>query len=200
MSNLRILCFDIETMPVGFSEWDPEAEIVAICTYWIGEKGKPRYWLVRPENAKQTLKEFCGVYDQADLVVGQYIRKFDLPTINGSLMMHGLPQLQQKMTSDTKDDWGKKRGVSASLESFLVYYQRLDSLIKVNGKTHKAHLGKAHWRHIYRALTSLRNDEWAQAQLSLLRSRCQGDVIATAKVFKKMSELGHLSTPKVWRP
>jgi hypothetical protein len=200
MSNRRILCFDIETMPVGFSEWDPEAEIVAICTYWVGEKEAPRYWLVRPENVKKTLKEFCGVYDQADLVVGQYIRKFDLPTINGALMMHGLPTLQEKLTQDTKDDWGKKRGVSASLESFLVYYQTMDRLVTVHGKIYKAHLGKAHWRLIYRALCSLRSDAWSQAQLNLLRSRCQGDVVATAKVFNKMAKLGHLRAPKMWRP
>lgn len=199
-ANRRLLCFDIETMPVGFSDWDPEAEIVAICSYWIGEKAKPKYWLVRPENVKQTLKEFQQEYKQADLVVGQYIRKFDLPTINGALMMHGLPMLEQKMTSDTKDDWGKKRGVSASLESFLVYYQTMDRMVNVHGKMYKAHLGKAHWRLIYRALCSLRSDTWSQAQLALLRSRCEGDVIATAKVFKKMTKLGHLSAPKVWRP
>lgn len=196
----RKLCFDIETMPVGFSDWDPEAEIVAICTYWIGEKEKPKYWLVRPENVKQTLREFREEYQQANLVVGQYIRKFDLPTINGAMMMHGLQVLEQMMTSDTKDDWGKKRGVSASLESLLVYYQTMDRMVSVHGKLYKAHLGKAHWRLIYRALCSLRTDAWSVAQLNLLRSRCEGDVLATAKVFQKMIKLGHLREPKMWRP
>ena len=187
-------------MPVGFSDYEPEAEIVAICAYWMGEKAKPYYWLVRPESIKTALKEFGTLYAQADLLVGQYIRKFDLPTINGALMLHSLPMLQAKLTSDTKGDWGKKRGVSASLESFLVYYQTMDRLVNVHGRLYKAHLGKAHWRLIYRALTSLRNDAWATSQLGLLRSRCQGDVIATAKVYRKMEQLGHLSEPKVWRP
>lgn len=189
-------------MPVGFDKFEPETEIVAICSTWIGEKSAPRYWLLRPETAKQSLGEFREEYDRADLVVGQYIRKFDLPTVNGALMMHGLPMLVPKPTSDTKSDWGKKRGVSASLESFLVYYQRMDSTVNVNirGHVYKAHLGKAHWRHIYRALTSLRDDAWATAQLGLLRARCQGDVLATVKVFKQMNRLGHLGEPKVWRP
>lgn len=187
----RILCFDIETMPVGFSEWDPEAEIIAICTYWVGEKNKPKYWLKRPENVKQVLEEFRAEYLKADFVLGQYIRKFDLPVINGAMQMYGLPRLEEKPTIDTKGDWGKKRGASASLESFIVYY---------GGKMHKAHLGKANWRNIYNALCSLRDDPWAVEQLSLLQERCQGDVVATAEVFQHMTELGHLSAPKVWRP
>ena len=115
-------------------------------------------------------------------------------------MMHGLPQLEAKLTQDTKSDWGKKRGVSASLESFLVDYQTMDRLVNIHGQTYKAHLGKAHWRRIYRALTSQRNDRWAKSQLSLLRSRCQGDVLATAKVYRKMAALGHLGMPRVWKP
>lgn len=200
--NRRHLCFDIETMPVGFDTFEPESEIVAICTLWVGERQAPKYWLLRPETAKQALKEFLAEYNRADLVIGQYIRKFDLPTINGALMMHGLPMLSAKMTSDTKGDWGKKRGVSASLESFLVYYQRMDEVVNVNirGHVYKAHLGKAHWRLIYRAMTSLRDDAWAATQLGLLRARCQGDVLATAKIFRKMEKLGHLGEPKVWRP
>ena len=200
MRNRRHLWFDIETMPVGFSDYEPEAEIVAICTHWVGERVEPKYWLLRPESAKRAMTQFRAQYDEADMVIGQYIRKFDLPTINGALMMHGLPKLSPKLTSDTKDDWGRKRGVSASLESFIVYYQTMDRLVNVRGQVYKAHLGKAHWRLIYRALTSWRSDAWAKSQLGLLRARCQGDVLATAKVFRKMEQLGHLSEPKIWRP
>lgn len=200
MAKWRRLCFDIETMPVGFDDYEPEAEIVAMCWKWIGEQKPPVYWLLRPELADDVLEMFVEEYNAADLVVGQYIRKFDLPTINGALMVRSLPQLAPKLTSDTKSDWGKKRGHSASLESHLVYYQEWERMVKIRGKMYKAHLGKAHWRLIYTALCSLRSNGWAKSQLDLLRARCQGDVLATIKVYREMVKLGHLGSPKVWRP
>src|SRR5207244_4412562 len=66
---------------------------------------------------RDMLRGFRDLYDQADIVVGHYIREHDLPILNGAMVEFGLPPLGQKLTSDTKLDYVKSKGISESQES-----------------------------------------------------------------------------------
>lgn len=186
MINLRILGFDIENKPLAYlGDGFTTAKITAIAACWANDPKSMTYWpipLGKDSEAIKVLEAFRVLYDQADVVTGHYIRKHDLPHINGALMRYGRPPLEQKMTIDTKNDWFKKKDISAKLENLLKYY----------GIPHnKAHVSAAEWE--------AANDGDMRG-LKKLRQRCEGDVRAQLALYKKMAKLGHLSEPKVWRP
>ena len=182
MASWRILAFDIENKPVSYNGDWPTAHITAIAACWVDQPESIRYWPVTFKTVAKQLERFRAVYDKADIVTGHYIRKHDLPIINGRMMTNMLSPLGQKMTLDTKLDWLKKKDVSATLENLLKYY----------GIEHgKAHLSAADWEAI---------NEGDVAGQTLLKERCVGDVIAQAALFRKMVSLDHLGAPKMWRP
>lgn len=177
----RVLAFDIENKPISYNGEFPTAHITAIAACWADNPDFMHYWPVAWSNYRQALEAFRRLYDEADLVIGHYIRRHDLPIINGRMMTGGLAPLGDKLTSDTKLDWLKKSSVSASLENMLKYY----------GIEHtKAHVSVAEWESI---------NEGDPRGLALLKARCTGDVAAQVALHKRLVELGHLSAPKIWR-
>src|SRR5262249_41684765 len=105
----RILDFDIENRPLTYLGGDfTTAEITAIACGWADRPDDYiacflLYAATEP-NAKSMLKSFRVHYDRADIVTGHYIRKHDLPIINGAMTELGLPPLGPKLTIDTKLD------------------------------------------------------------------------------------------------
>src|SRR5690606_40829515 len=68
---------------------------------WVGED-KVHCWALGEVDGPTMLREFKRLYDEADGVTGHYIRKHDLPIINGALLEHGLPLLGPKMRSEER--------------------------------------------------------------------------------------------------
>lgn len=183
---LRILGFDIENKPLAYlGEGFTTAKITAIAACWADQPKSMTYWWIpmgKDNEAIRVLESFRELYNQADIVTGHYIRKHDLPHINGAMMRYGLAPLDQKNTIDTKSDWFRKKDISAKLENLLKYY----------GIPHsKAHISAAEWE--------AANDGDMRG-LKKLKQRCVGDVRAQLALYKKMATLGHLSASKVWRP
>lgn len=183
MTKLRILDFDIENRPLAYMGEDyTSAEITAIAACWDGKPKTMRVWLLGRDEPVEMLKAFVALYDEADLVTGHYIRMHDLPVINGALMEHGLPPLEQKLTCDTKLDLVQRKYISASQEN-------LGEMLGIPAT--KVHMSNAKWR-VANRLTP--------AGQKLTRERVTGDVLQHMAIRRALLDRGLLSSPKTWRP
>lgn len=128
------------------------------------------------------LSEFRDMYDKADMVTGHYIRKHDLPILNGAMLEQGMPPLEPKLTCDTKMDLTKRKDISASLEELACMFG-LDS--------RKAHMSNTDWREANRLKPS---------GIKKAKERAMSDVTLHMELYKRLVDGGYLSAPKVWRP
>lgn len=180
--QLRVLDFDIENRPLSYLGHDfTTAEITAIAAGFCDEQ-RVHCWLLGRDEPEEMLGGFMALYDKADMVTGHYIRKHDLPIINGALMEYGMPSLKPKLTSDTKMDLLKRSGISASQEN-------LADMLGVVAP--KVQMNQVKWREANR----LEKDG-----IELTRQRVVGDVIQHQQLREKMLERGMLGPPKTWRP
>lgn len=180
--KLKILDFDIETRPLSFwYDGKPTAEITAIASCWSDDPGSMLVTLLGQHDPEYILNSFRERYDEADIVTGHYIRKFDLPMINGALMENGLPPLGPKLTTDTKMDLIKKGDIPATQEF-------LGELLGISAP--KIGMSQVAWREANRL---------TRKGLIRTATRCEGDVIQHMQLRVKLAELGLISSPKVWR-
>lgn len=182
---LKILNFDCETRKVGFisgGNWGPDGcEIIALACSWVGS-GKVEVWLQGYETLSEILEHFVEKYNQADIVSGHYIRKFDLPIVNGSLLEHGMAPLSAKLVSDTKCDLMRKAGISASQEN----------LAEMIGLPQgKYHMNDAMWREANRL---------TEKGVELTRKRVVSDVRQSKALRVALLKAGALGSPRMWSP
>lgn len=176
----KILDFDIENRPLSYLGSDyTTAEITAIAASF-GLNDPMHCWLLGRHSPEYMLASFVELYDQADVVTGHYIRKHDLPIINGALLEYGLPPLKPKLTCDTKLDLVPMKDISRSQES----------LGDMLGTTYeKVHMSQADWR----AANRLQRIEAAQRRVT-------NDVRQHQEMRLKLVRLGMLGSPKAWSP
>lgn len=144
----RILDFDIETRRIGFHDggkFSPSGcEPVIIAASWSG-KQRVEWRSLNPlwdeGDARAMLEWFVGLWDEADAVTGHYIRKFDLPIINGCLFEWGYKPLSPKRVIDTHGDIPRVGGLSKSQEN-------LSEMFKIGSK--KFHMNDTLWRAVAR--------------------------------------------------
>jgi len=174
----KILDFDIENRPLTYlgGDWTT-AEITAIaCSFGLDQ---PMYcWLLGLDSPREMLEEFCFYYDEADIVTGHYIRKHDLPIINGALLEYSLPPLAPKMTCDTKLDLVSMKDISRSQES-------LGAMLGTSQQ--KVHMTQADWR----AANRLEDIQAAERRVT-------ADVRQHQELRLKLAALGVLGSPKRW--
>ena len=128
------------------------------------------------------LEAFVERYNEADMVTGHYIRRHDLPIINGALMEFGLPKLEPKLTCDTRLDMYKKGDIPATQEYLGIL---------LNLPFPKVHMSQNDWREANRL---------TESGIEATRARVSGDVYQHMALRTKMVEHGLLSSPKIWRP
>jgi len=186
-SAQRILDFDIEARPLGWLGGDfVHMEITAIASAWIVD-GKPEDMQVltltkRDTSAVAMLKGFTKRYNEADMVVGHYIRGYDLIRINAELVEFGLPTLSEKMTHDTMLDLVKQSGISKSQEN-------MGAMLGIEAPKVKMNVHK--WREANRL---------TEAGIALTVERCAGDVVQNIEMREAMMQQGLLKAPRIWRP
>lgn len=145
--QLRVLDFDIETRRIGFhngGRFNPDGcEPVIVAAAFDGEPiqvfSLTSRWSER--DARRLATAFRELYDAADVVTGHYIRKFDLPILNGAMLEWGLPPLGRKLTLDTKLDLLDVAGLSQSQEN-------LSALKELEAS--KFHMNDNGWRTVAR--------------------------------------------------
>lgn len=183
---LKRLNFDIECRPLGWlgGDW-VHKEVTAIGWCWMGSHiPEPEVAMLtkRDDSAKAMLRKFLKVYEEADMVVGHYIRSFDLPVIQAELIEMGLPTLGEKLTHDTKNDLLKHTGISKSQEN-------LGAMLGLDHP--KVHMTVPDWREANRL---------TEAGLRKTRNRVIGDVLQNMDLHEALMERGLLGPPKVWKP
>lgn len=179
---LKILDFDIENRPLSYWADRPTAEVTAIASCWTSDLGSMQVDLLGELSVREILERFVARYNEADIVTGHYIRRHDLPIINGALFEQGLPLLSQKMVCDTKEDMYKKGDIPASQEYLLALFD-----LSIG----KEHMNQVDWREANR-LTS--------KGLERTKKRVESDVYGHMIMRAKMLELNLLKGPRVWKP
>lgn len=181
--GLRILDFDIENRPLTYWISDrPTAEITAIASCWTDDLTTMQVHLLGRDDPIEMINKFIERYNQADIVTGHYIRKHDLPIISGALMEFGLPQLEAKLTCDTKLDMYKKADIPASQEYLAALF---------NLPIQKMHMSQQDWREANRLTPK---------GLEATEQRVSSDVFTHILMRHKMLEMNLLKPVKVWRP
>ena len=131
---------------------------------------------------REVLRTHANTYARADLVTGHYIRKHDLPIINGALAELEMPLLGPKLASDTLRDIPRWKDLPRSQEN-------LCEMLGIAAE--KQHMSQANWREANR-LTA--------AGLAKTRKRVRKDVIQHRALREKLMELGWLGPPRMWTP
>lgn len=180
----RILDFDIENRPLTYYGGDlTTAEVTAIaCSFAHDETYS--CWLLGMHDPVYMLEEFRLRYDAADIVTGHYIRKHDLPIINGAMVELGLPTLRPKLTIDTKLDL-----IKWSFEAQPKSQQELALSLGIDAP--KVQMSQQDWR----AANRLTRDG-----LEKTRERVVGDVRQHKALRLELTRRGLLKGPRVWSP
>lgn len=182
-SRFRVLDFDIECRPLSWYAGDFNTkEITAIAAAFVDEPKKVKCLLLGESSPQEMLEEFIGLYEEAGMVTGHYIRGFDLPLINASLMEYGYPALSQKLTQDTKLDMIRRHGASNSQENIAA---------QLDLKADKIGMTQEDWRKANRLTPE---------GLEKTRKRAVGDVIQHIEMRQQMLERGWLGKPRLWTP
>jgi len=207
----KILDFDIENRPLSYWIADrPTAEITAIASMWVGDHDSLEVWLLGPPcfhrgcpgysggrcsewpeevmTLREMLARFTLRYNEATLVTGHYIRRHDLPIINGSLYELGMPLLSGKMSCDTKLDMFKKADIPASQEFLL---ELLKPVCPIGMQVYKEHMTQHDWREANRLLPE---------GLRRTAVRVGSDVHSHSHMRDEMLRLGMLRAPSMWNP
>lgn len=183
MSGFRWLDFDLENRPISYLGSDyTTGDITAIAWGWVGDEHVDVAVQTKDDRSRaRMMRAFVKAYNEADGVVGHFIRAYDLPVINGALMELGMAPLADKMTCDTKLDLLKRKYISASQEN-------LGAMLGIVEP--KIHMDTPKWREANRLTV---------AGIELTKIRVVGDVVQNKALRQRLLELGWLSGPRVWR-
>ena len=177
---LRVLDFDIENRPLTYLGSDfTTAEVTAIAWAWVDKPEDVTVYLLGETDLPEILQAFVAVWNQADLVTGHFLRGHDIPMINGALVEFGMPMLCDRMTSDTKLDFGRTKGISLSQESLAAMR---------NLEKPKVQMNQAKWREANRLTPE---------GLAWVRERASGDVQQHIELRRELAQ--YLGPPRLWR-
>lgn len=182
---MKRLDFDIEARPLGWlgGDW-VHKEVTAIGWCWMDGNSVPETAVLtkRATSAKTMLRRFWEVYTEADMVVGHYIRGYDLPTLQAEYIELGLPILGRKLTHDTYGDLVKHQGISKSQET-------MGAMMGLEAP--KVQMSVTKWREANRL-----TDEG----IKLTIERVVGDVRQNMELHAALMERKLLGPPKMWTP
>lgn len=132
MKQPRILLIDIETAPilanvwkiwdenVGLDQIESDMHLLSFAAKWFGERGiiySDQSLKKDVTNDKDLLKKIRSLMEEADLVIAQNGRAFDLPTIKARMIYHRIPPPPPVRIIDTLDQAKKNfRFTSNKLE------------------------------------------------------------------------------------
>lgn len=142
-SGPKVLFIDIETAPMLGYVWDLFDQNVALnqiykdwfilsfCAKWehsdkviYHDQSKKK----DIENDKELLEKLWVLLDEADIVVGQNVRRFDIKKINARFLMHGMKPPSSYRTIDT---------LSIAKKNFALTSNKLEYMSKKLNKKNK---------------------------------------------------------------
>jgi len=181
----EILVFDCEARPTAWISGDFVGKsMTAVSWSWVGSDLVHSRVLTREMyDTAGLLPDFLAALECADVVVGHYIRGFDLPLICGDLERLGWAPLNPTLTIDTKSDRLTTLGLSESLGNLAARYE-VDH--------EKLPMTEPMWEE-HNLWQTPRSVEW-------VRERVEGDVIANKDLYIELLIEERLRSPKVWDP
>jgi hypothetical protein len=183
--RLNVLDFDCESRPLGWLGGDfVHQEITVIAWKWIGAPGDVDVRMLTKDDRSRRgmLRAFRKAYDASDMVVGHYIRNYDLPLVNAMLVELGEPALGRKLTQDTKNDLPPMKGISKSQENLAEMFGLPEP---------KVHMNVPRWRAANRL---------TQKGLEKGVERAVYDVLQNIALREELVNRRLLGAPKVWGP
>lgn len=181
----RILDFDIETIAAGFAdpEWVPQ-KITCVAWSWIGSDRVesricgPYGIFGQPKLRAEMLQDLLFQIEQADMLTGHNINRFDLPVINAECMRLGLEPIREIRTQDTMR-LVRSKGFKKGLDN-------LSQLHRVPGQ--KLSLSWQEWQ-----------DGYDHSDWRVVRERCESDVLLHKATRERLARSGVLKEPRIWR-
>lgn len=182
MKHPKVLFFDIETTPVrawvfrtGEQYIDHEKiltgdkfNIICIGYKWGHEKKAHVLRWSKNQSSVQMIKDFEKIVNQADLVIGHNVDKFDIKMINAQRLIEGLPPILWPTSEDTLKQFRKH---------FYLPSHRLDYLSKLLGGTGKDKMHFQDW-------VDIRTKNCPKA-LNKMMKYCKRDVLELERVYNK---------------
>lgn len=180
-SSLKVLYIDLECKPGHWIGGDYVSKIITAgaWSYNTGEVEVMTHFETSPYEIALTM---AAEIQDCDMVVGHYIRGFDLPLLNGELLKSLLPPLDPCLSLDTKLDLIKNHGRSQSQENLAAQVGLTEQKVKVT---------LPEWE----GFNSL---DGAYREKGIARVR--DDVIQNRALRAELNALGWLGEPKMWSP
>jgi len=180
--GFRVLDFDIENRPLSYwYDGKSTAEVTAIAASWC-DSSHIYCWLLGVDDPVTMLDQFGELYDEADMVTGHYIRRHDLPILNGAMMEHELETLGPKLTQDTRSDLIKRDGLAMSQEA-------LGAMFGLPAP--KQQMTQNDWRE---------GNRLTKEGIELTRMRVVADVVQHKQLREELLRRNLLKSPKMWKP
>ena len=184
MSKPKILTFDIETLPitghvwklfdnnVGLNQIDEDWAMLSFAAKFYGHR-KITYADTRSatniRDDKDIVAQLCALLDEADIVVGQNVRRFDLRKLRARAVQHGLQPFRDPRVIDTME---MAKAVGAFTSNKLEYLSA--ELTDAPKSKHNKYPGFELWAGI------MRNEDAAWEEMKKYNIQ---DVKATEKLY-----------------
>lgn len=191
----RILIFDTEAalrwfwyddkgtnrMMMWVAQWVDSSTPVGriILPKIVLEDSRKRYVGLPVTDRVTALNDFREIYEQADLLIGHNVRNFDYATINGEMLLLGLPPLKSRPMHDTLRDMKKAAKQSRSLGNLLP---------RITDDTEKEHVHPMVWEQAF--------NDFDPAALREVWNRCVTDVMGHWELHKVLKSTGWLKPPR----
>lgn len=180
---LKVLDFDLESRPLGWIGADHVHQEVTVAAWgWMGEAPQANALTKDDRSRLSMLRAVRAAYDEADIVVGHFIRSFDLPLLNAMLVEQGEPPLAQKLTHDTKNDLIRMSGISKSQVNLAAMFG-IDE--------QKVYMTVPAWRDANRL---------TKPGVDAAITRAVDDVAQNMALYRELKQRRLLGPPRVWRP
>ncbi len=131
------------------------------------------------EARRRFLLPLLAAVEQADVLTGHNIIRFDLGILNAECLLLGLPLLQPVLVQDTIR-LPKSKGFKKGQDNMA---------FALGVKEEKLPLDWAQWEAAY-----------GDKALEIIKERCASDVLMHVQMREAMRERGWLRAPKLWNP
>ena len=181
----RALDFDLETLNAGYTDpnWTPD-KIIACAWSWAGEEHIEvtcdMQAFFNRDRRRKIIRPLLEALEEADVVRGHNILRFDLPSLNAECMRLDLPPLKPMLVEDTMKVVKSK--------GFKKGQDNIGALVQTPVK--KLALNWQEWDDAYSE-----GPPW-----QTVRDRVASDVLQHKLMREEMKRRGWLKPPRMWRP
>lgn len=175
----RILDFDVEARALGYGDpdWVPQ-EITAIAWSWLDEDRVACQ--LRVYGVRRMFERFLKAYEQADIITGHNLRRFDLPLLNAELIRNGFQPLSPKLCQDTLRQVVRTKGIKRDQDNLCKLFRLPEEKVSLSWQDWQDAYGEAGW--------------------PTIKERVVTDVRQHKLMREEMLRRGWLKPPRPWRP